>query len=305
MGVTDWSRTPDANAFADPLIEANDGTSARAFSRSLRGAMAGMRKLSDDQGGALVSTGSADVFVVHTFTGLSELRAGISLSFIPHRDNTGPSSLSVDGHGALPLLNRDGVDLDPGHIRAQRLVRVVYDAASPSWRTVDLGSIANTDFADTPALTFKANAGDGLADIPVPDARALLHLDRVTNKSEAELVASGPIAEALAGTASAGDIAAAVEPIPGLIQTAVAPIPGLIQAAVAPFPGQIQNAHDDAIATVVGGAPSTANTLGKVNTLLTDKASVAQTTSLQSALIIIATSFIDGSARQIRTYTGH
>ncbi|WP_311274790.1 hypothetical protein [Methylobacterium sp. WCS2018Hpa-22] len=202
MGVNDWSRDPEANAVADPTIVANDGASARQFPRSLRGAMASVRKLADDQSGAITSTGGPNAYVVRTFSGLTDLRAGLSLSFVAHRGNSGPPSLSVDGHGALQLLNRDGIDLPAGYLKAGRLVRVIYVASPPSWRMIDLGVVANEDLVQAPARTIKGNAGDGLDDIPVADARVLLAVDKLPNKTEAELVASGAIADALATKAS-------------------------------------------------------------------------------------------------------
>ena len=316
MGVNNWSRDPDANGVADPTIAANDGASARHFPRSLRGAMASVRKLADDQSGAITSSGGPNAYVVRTFSGLTELRAGLSLSFVAHRGNSGPPSLSVDGHGALPLLNRDGGDLPAGYLKAGRLVRVIYVASPPSWRTIDLGVVANEDLVQAPARTIKGNAGDGLDDIPVADARVLLAVDKLPNKTEAELAASlaasGPIADAIAESASAEAIAEAVAPIPGLIaaarQDAIASASAAssiaVAQAVAPIPNLIESARQGVITTVVGDAPDSANTLGKLNTLVADKASIAQTTSLQSALILMAAAFADGSARQIRTYTG-
>ena len=281
MGVNDWSRNPDDNGLIDPLIRATDTAAARDYQRNLRGMMAAAKKLADDQSGAITSTGGPNAYVVRTFSGLNDLRAGLAISFVAHRDNTGPPSLSVDGHGALPLLNRDGDDLPVSHMKAGRLVRVLYVASPPSWRTIDLGVIANEDLVQAPARTIKGNAGDGLDDIPVADARVLLAVDKIPNKTEAELAASlaasGPIADAIAEGASTEAIAEAVAPIPGLISAA----------------------RQDAITTVVGGAPTNADTLGKLNALVEDKASIAQTTSLQSALIIMAAAFADGSARQI------
>ncbi len=66
MSVTDWSVAPDANAVADPTIPARDGASARQVPELVRGVMAKVAAFAADQGGALVTAGTANAYAVTT-----------------------------------------------------------------------------------------------------------------------------------------------------------------------------------------------------------------------------------------------
>lgn len=222
MGVIAWSRNPDDNGYVDPLVPAGDGISARDYQRGKRGIMAAVKRLVDDQGGALVSTGVANSYAVHDYSGTEELRAGITFAFTPNRDNDGPASLALNGLGAIPLLDRNGADLVPGSLKKGRLVRVVYDEKGEAWRTADLGLVANSDLASGPEGTLKGNTGDGVADLTSDAARTLLAVDRLPNKSEAEMVAEGAIADEfgdirvkLSTTATANSVAALTQAVAG------------------------------------------------------------------------------------------
>lgn len=161
MSVTDWSTTPAANATADPTIRALDGASARALPELVRGVMAKTAALALDQGGALVSSGTDNVYVVNTNSGVTKVAPGVSLSFWADRDNTDEPTLNVDGSGPRRWLGADGLKLPPGSVQEGLLYTVAFAGAVPgslpAWRMVSGtgGALATAgvafDFSGTPA----------------------------------------------------------------------------------------------------------------------------------------------------------
>lgn len=134
MGLFSWDPTPAKNAGADPLIAAQDGASARSFATTIRGFMSGMRRFTDDVGGALSTTGRLNAYVVTTNSGVSELRAGLTLLVRVDRDNTAEATLNVDGLGPLPWVDAGGARLQAGRILKGRYYSVFLDPDAPAWR---------------------------------------------------------------------------------------------------------------------------------------------------------------------------
>jgi len=159
MSVTDWSPQPGGNALADRAIPARDGMAGREVPEAIRGLMAKTAALALDQGGALVSTGTDNVYEVATNSGVSALKPGVSISFWADRDNTAEPYLNVDGTGPRRWLSADGLSLPAGAIQAGLLYTVSWNAALPgtlpAWRMVGAatGSIstglAGFDFSGT------------------------------------------------------------------------------------------------------------------------------------------------------------
>ena len=138
MGVLDWAPTPARNAGADPDIRASDGTSARDLPSAVRGVMAATVALALDQGGALISTGTNNVYVVETHSGIRP-QAGASVTFWADRDNTAEPSLDIDGYGPRRWRGADGLSLPAGAIQGGLLYTVAWNAvpgAPSEWRIV-------------------------------------------------------------------------------------------------------------------------------------------------------------------------
>lgn len=132
MGVPAWNLDPDLNGSADPEVPTPDGASARVIPGNVRALMARMRAFADDTGGALVTGGTGNQYVVATASGLTGLRAGLSLLIRADRANTGPATLSVDGLVA-PWRDAGGGEFPAGAI-GPRLFRVAFDASLGAWR---------------------------------------------------------------------------------------------------------------------------------------------------------------------------
>ncbi len=76
----------------------------------------------------LVDTGAADAYVVTLGAGTTcTLTAGLAIDFLATTDNTGASTLNVNGTGIVAITNWDGSALTAGQIKNGQVVRVVYD----------------------------------------------------------------------------------------------------------------------------------------------------------------------------------
>ncbi|GJD76200.1 hypothetical protein [Methylobacterium goesingense] len=210
MGLFSWDLTPAKNAVVDPLIAAQDGASARALPATIRAFMAGMRRFTDDVGGAITTTGRLNAYVVTTNSGISDLRAGLALLIRADRDNTAVATLNVDGLGPLPWVDAGGVPLQPGRILKDRYYAVFLDPKVPAWRvqagasTLDEipGLIDLRSTVAAQALAVAADAASTAAD------RTAVAADRVTigaDKAAAEAARSGAQL-AQAGAEAARDI---------------------------------------------------------------------------------------------------
>jgi hypothetical protein len=134
MGVFDWSPIAAQNASADPAIAAADGAPARSEGQRTRALMAAMRRRSDDQGGAITTTGEGNAYVVKTASGVSRLQAGLSLTVRANRTNTGAPTINVDGTGPRPWLDAIGSPLDAQRVRSGRFYTVVFDDLAQTWQ---------------------------------------------------------------------------------------------------------------------------------------------------------------------------
>lgn len=161
MGVLSWALDRIANATADPTIPAQDGASQRSFMDVVRGVMAGSRAFADDQGGAIVTAGSANAFAVTTASGVTSLRPGLSLLVQIDRTNTDVATLNVDGTGPKPWRDGNGADFHAGDLPPKRFVRATWDATRGCWIS-DVLSLLSFDVAFRVWMASLPTAPDGL-----------------------------------------------------------------------------------------------------------------------------------------------
>lgn len=161
MGVLSWALDRYANATADPTIPARDGISARSFVELVRGVMSGSRAFADDQGGAIVTSGSANAYSVVTASGVNQLRSGLSLLIQIDRTNTDAATLNVDGTGPKPWRDGDGADFPANALPPKRFVRATWDASRGCWIS-DVFSLIAFDTAFRAWMTSLPTAPDGL-----------------------------------------------------------------------------------------------------------------------------------------------
>ncbi|MCP2083939.1 UNVERIFIED_ORG: hypothetical protein J2W74_005204 [Methylorubrum zatmanii] len=175
MGIFDWRLSASQNSNSDPSIRAaRDGAAARDFSASFRGVMAAVKSAFQDQGGALVTSGTGNVYELTTSSGITTPEPGVSISFRANRTNTAEAVLAIDGTGPRRWLDVDGTALDAGEVRDGQFYTVAWieDGAGglPAWQTVGGASAALTkDVANavprnffSPTSPFDTNAYDSV-----------------------------------------------------------------------------------------------------------------------------------------------
>ncbi|WP_298967771.1 hypothetical protein [uncultured Methylobacterium sp.] len=148
-------------------MQAADGASGRGFPASIRAIMAAIRRLADDQGGALVTSGQDNAYTVATETGVAALRAGLSLAVRFDRSNTDVATLNVDGLGPRPIRDADGQPLLPGQIKADRIGLLIYDATRGVWCVDVSAGINSPAFVGAPTAPTPA---DTAVDQQIPTA---------------------------------------------------------------------------------------------------------------------------------------
>jgi hypothetical protein len=73
-----------------------------------------------------VDTGAANAYILTFVAQFSAYTDGIIIYWIPANTNTGPSTINVNGLGAVAIINQDGSVLRPGQIIANNVVGILY-----------------------------------------------------------------------------------------------------------------------------------------------------------------------------------
>lgn len=73
-----------------------------------------------------VDTGTTNAYVLNFAANFSTLTDGIVIFWIPSNNNSGSSTLNVNGLGALPIVNTNGVTLSANQLIANRPAAVIY-----------------------------------------------------------------------------------------------------------------------------------------------------------------------------------
>lgn len=149
MSVSAWSLSAALNAVTDLLIPAHDGASARSFPGLIRAVMAGVRGLSDDRGGAIVTGGRDNAYTASSASGVTQLRPGIRVLVRIDRTNTGEPTLNLDGTGPRPWCDRDGAPLTAGLVGAGRFLEAIWDDIAGRWVSDIFGGLTNALFDGT------------------------------------------------------------------------------------------------------------------------------------------------------------
>lgn len=130
--------------------------------------------LDEDGAGAIdyaVDTGAADSYAIALTPALSGHVTGMPIYFKAANTNTGASTLNVSGLGAVAIKGLNGEDLQPGDIKANRIVGIIYDGAvyqmTTSGNTLPrayLAGLSTANNATTPATKLDIAAGCCRAD---------------------------------------------------------------------------------------------------------------------------------------------
>jgi hypothetical protein len=71
-------------------------------------------------------TGVADAYVLNFTANFSAYTDGIVIYWLPSNDNTGPSTLNVNGLGPVSIVNQDGTVLTANQLQANQVTTVIY-----------------------------------------------------------------------------------------------------------------------------------------------------------------------------------
>ena len=104
-----------------------------------------------------VDTGIASAYVVNFVASFSAYANGIVLYFIPANNNTGPSTLNVNGLGVLPILNVTGATLGANQIVAGQMVEVVY--YNGNWQLITISNFSGSTIGTFGAESTIVSAG--------------------------------------------------------------------------------------------------------------------------------------------------
>ena len=247
MGVNDWSKTPAENAIKGN-IDWSEGMSPANVNDSAREMMADLAKMFLDRSGAVTSTGSAGVYALLTNSGITQLKAGVRLTFKANVASVGGDTLNVDGKGAKKLLivDDDGErDIVANEIDAGGFYDVIYDPAARSgagaWivQTADFTAIeaviasvqtalnAHTANTSNPHGVTKAQVGlseadnTSDADKPVSTAQAAAISQRAAKTANLSDLSNKATARSNLGVMSSAEVSAAIDASEADIQAAL------------------------------------------------------------------------------------
>lgn len=136
--VSEWSTTAASNNSASPN-GAPEGMAPSGVNDVIRENMAASAKVYKDQQGGLVTTGSANTYLLTT-NNVHTTLADIGLTVVRiNATNTGASTLNIDSLGAKSL-EANSIAVYPGMLQANSLYAVAYNSTND---TFDIMGISN------------------------------------------------------------------------------------------------------------------------------------------------------------------
>ena len=181
-GVLDWSTTPGSNTTVDGVSIA-EGMQAGLVNNGMRAIMALVREWQLDASG-VVTAGAGNAYTITSNQGIAAYADGLRFSFRADRNNTGASTLNVDGRGAKALRKTAAgalTALAADDIVAEAVYDVVYDVSSDVFVVVGTHGVAGlTAFGQS--LISAADAAAG---------RTVLSLGTVATESIVPLAKGG------------------------------------------------------------------------------------------------------------------
>lgn len=131
--IYDWSKTPGSNASSDAAINWNEFQDPDTVNNSARQMMARHAEWIGDNQSMRASTGAAANTYAITIDSTMTLTDKIRVLFVPHQNNTGDCTLSVNTFGAIPMRPASSVAFKKDEIQSGVPVVAVYRAASNEW----------------------------------------------------------------------------------------------------------------------------------------------------------------------------
>ncbi len=105
-----------------------------------------------------VDVGSANAYVLNFVAQFSSYTDGIIIYWIPSNTNTGPSTINVNGLGAVAILNQDGTALKPGQLIANNVVGILYKGTG--FILLNVNAVGLTPTVNTQNANYQFVIGD-------------------------------------------------------------------------------------------------------------------------------------------------
>lgn len=178
--IYDWSTTAAANSTADSTINFAEGMDPGDVNDSARALMARVAQFLDDLGGVATAGGTANAITVTAASAFSALANGLIVAFSAASDNTGATTLSVNGLTAksVRIITGNGDEaLSGGEIQSGGVFLCIYktalNGAAGGWQLINpaalgvwiatvQGSAVSLSNSSTSAQNIFAAANDTL-----------------------------------------------------------------------------------------------------------------------------------------------
>lgn len=105
-----------------------------------------------------VDTGSANVYTLTFVANFTAYTDGIIIYWIPANTNTGPSTVNVNGLGAVPIINQDGSVLRPSQIIANNVIGILYKGGN--FILLNVNAVGLTPTVNTKNANYTFLIGD-------------------------------------------------------------------------------------------------------------------------------------------------
>lgn len=145
--IRSWSTTASNNATADGSINWQENQAPDTVNNSARAMMARLAELVGDTSPLRISGGSSATYTVTATSSPTTLPDGFQVTFYADRDCPGPSFLSVNSYGAIPLRGKSGVELAPKQILSGMVVSAYYKLSTNEWIATNTGAGLSTYFS--------------------------------------------------------------------------------------------------------------------------------------------------------------
>lgn len=175
MGVSLWSTTAGDNDDADVADGVNWGENQfpSTVNNSARAMMKGVAELLLDMGGAIVSTGTSNNYIIATNVGYAALAEKMVIVFEADKTSSGAATATVDGLTTKSIYQHDGTATESGDIVDGGVYFLVYNGALDGFVGLNIIAVGQPLDSDLTAIAALTTTTFGRALLELANAAAL------------------------------------------------------------------------------------------------------------------------------------